>query len=334
MDLNTLLAFPGAVEEYSSDEIISILDPIKQLFDHRSESTFIDAQPDTHPESDKPKLVILGDTHGDQYTAKSAVEEFFFEKPVTVGSSPEPAPGRQLLFLGDYVDRVPRHIRNGSLGNIMYVLALKMQFPDRVVLLRGNHETFEVTPPTPHTFPDELYARYGEDGYQLLDGFKTIFRLLPLMYRTHNGVYAAHGGVFRHTKKIKELTDLERSSLKDIAPPTWSEPREYCAPRPGIGEIFNFNRAEFDDFMAGINANVMVRGHSPDLVGRTIYGGGCLTVFTTESYLHRLGERSTGAVIVDLDREIDEAGDLQLYLRSRGHWLPVKADPIEKNNKH
>ena len=42
--------------------------------------------------------------------------------------------------------------------------------------------------------------------------------------------------------------------------------------------------------------------------------------------------RNSGTV--DLDKDIDIASDLQLFLRSRGNWLPVKAEPIEKNNKH
>ena len=71
----------------------------------------------------KSPLVIVGDIHGQFYDLINIFDKF--------GYPPE----THYLFLGDYVDR-----GRFCIEVITTVLIMKINFPNAVHLLRGNHE--------------------------------------------------------------------------------------------------------------------------------------------------------------------------------------------------
>ena len=87
-------------------------------------------------------ITLVGDVHGQFYD----VLELF-----RVGGD---VPDTNYLFLGDYVDRGAH-----SVETITLLMLLKLRFPQRICLIRGNHETRQIT--QIYGFYAECQAKYG-----------------------------------------------------------------------------------------------------------------------------------------------------------------------------
>ena len=94
------------------------------------------------------KVLVVGDIHGQFYDLVEMLRKQKFGKTRT-----------KVLFMGDYVDR-------GKFQPecVAYLFALKAQFPTQVYLLRGNHETREMT--ESYDFRQQMITNYDLECYQ------------------------------------------------------------------------------------------------------------------------------------------------------------------------
>lgn len=144
---------------------------------------------------DEPNLVnipepicIVGDIHG-QYADLLNM----------ISKAGEPG-GLNYLFMGDYVDR-------GVFGVEVCILlfSLKLNFPKNVVLLRGNHESRNMT--ETFTFREEVLMRFDLEVYDL---FMEVFDAMPIAAQIAKKYLAMHGGISPQLSKLEQINSIDR----------------------------------------------------------------------------------------------------------------------------
>ena len=105
-------------------------------------------------------------------------------------------PNSSYLFLGDFVDRGYH-----SVETFLLLLCLKVRYPEKISLLRGNHESRQIT---------QVYGFYDESlrKYKSPDVWKycnDVFDLLPLSAVIDGKIFCVHGGI---SPSLLSITDV------------------------------------------------------------------------------------------------------------------------------
>jgi hypothetical protein len=118
-------------------------------------------------------IVIVGDIHGNIPDLLRIFEECGYP------------PHQKYLFLGDYIDRGLH-----SIEVITLLFALKCKFPEHIYLLRGNHETFNIS--SVYGFSKECKKRFSD---VVFTEFNSVFECLPIAAVVGRALFCVHGGI-------------------------------------------------------------------------------------------------------------------------------------------
>ena len=260
-------------------------------------------------------VYIVGDLHGNFY---DLIRIFLIaEKP----------PTSRFVFLGDYVDR-----GYYSTEVITLLLALYLQYPGHIILLRGNHEFSNIN--SMYGFKAELTKLYGIYADSLFNSFNEVFSYMPLAAVISNKIFCVHGGLSPHLKSLNDFDDFPRP-LKNYDSPiisdlVWSDPSEtvdnYEESKRGSGTYFG--AGALHKFLKENNLEKVIRAHQCVQLGvQKFANDDLLTVFSCSRYVEASNNRC-GLLFVPPDLKI------QLFSLPPGFFIERSKAMFETISSH
>eukprot|EP00928_Gymnodinium_smaydae_P061966 TRINITY_DN45915_c0_g1_i1.p1 TRINITY_DN45915_c0_g1~~TRINITY_DN45915_c0_g1_i1.p1 ORF type:complete len:331 (+),score=52.93 TRINITY_DN45915_c0_g1_i1:227-1219(+) len=239
-------------------------------------------------------VVICGDIHGQFFDLLELFQ---------IGG---PCPEKSYIFMGDFVDRGYNSVETFEL-----LLLLKIRFPANMTLLRGNHESRQIT--QVYGFYDECLKKYGNANPWKY--CTEIFDYLTLSAIVENSIFCVHGGLSPDIKLLDQIRTINRvqeipheGAFGDLV---WSDPEEIetwaVSPR-GAGWLFGDRPTRHFSRLNGLE--LIARAHQlvqegykymfcDDMPNREENKTGMLvTVWSAPNYCYRCGNVAS---ILDID---------------------------------
>eukprot|EP01059_Diplonema_ambulator_P035307 TRINITY_DN825_c0_g1_i1.p1 TRINITY_DN825_c0_g1~~TRINITY_DN825_c0_g1_i1.p1 ORF type:complete len:308 (+),score=48.41 TRINITY_DN825_c0_g1_i1:88-1011(+) len=228
-------------------------------------------------------VTIVGDIHGQFYDLRELFK---------VGGD---IPVTNYVFMGDYVDR-----GFYSVETFLLLLALKVRYPSRVTLVRGNHESRQIT--QVYGFYDECLRKYG--SVNVWRYCTDVFDFLTLSALVGERVLCLHGGLSPSINTFDQIRLIERrqevphdGAMCDLM---WSDPEDIdgwgLSPR-GAGYLFGGDVVQQFNQTNGID--LIARSHQLVMEGyKSLFNDCIVTVWSAPNYCYRCGNVAS---ILELD---------------------------------
>jgi len=221
------------------------------------------------------------------------------------------------VFNGDFVDRGLHQVEV-----IGVLLSLKVLLPDRVWLVRGNHEDRSMN--ERYGFQDACTRDLGgEFGPKVFELIQCVFDRLPVACVVAEKILCVHGGIGDGTWKLDDLRTIPRPLSGDVVTSQswifnilWSDPIEdgkdadplvfgvHESPRGGVAAQFAWNITK--TFCARNGLSLVVRSHQSKRGSRgfdVMHENMLVRVFSARDYE---GHGNDGSVLKVAYRDVED----------------------------
>lgn len=261
---------------------------------------------------------VFGDIHGQFRDLLLLFREFGFPCNVRGGD----VESVSYVFDGDFVDR-GKH----QLEVVVLMASLKIAFPGRIFLLRGNHEFKHQNK---HMGSNGFFAacnaacledvRRGEKLFETVHN--NIFDFLPFAALIADKILVVHGGIGAGNWTLEQLSKISKPITEDdvkndtthmLLNIVWSDPKDSDESMlRGVhsndrGEnIVKFGSDVTEAFCKNNNITHIIRGHQLVPEGyRIMHGGHLISLFSARNYCdHDLNDSAVVLIVKDQDGNI------------------------------
>lgn len=220
-----------------------------------------------------------------------------------------PCPDTRYVFLGDYVDRGNHGVETWTL-----LMLYKALYPDKIVLIRGNHESRSVT--QTYGFYDEIIKKYGTPAVWRY--CCDVFDCLNLGAIIDNKILCIHGGLSPDIRVLDQYRLINRRT----EPPTegpycdilWSDPEEiegWSISTRGAGFLFGEKVTKEFNHINGLD--LICRSHQLVQEGyQYFFDKNLVNVWSAPNYCYRCGNLAS---ILSLDDKLNR--EFKMFTESK-----------------
>lgn len=265
-------------EIIKESEVKELCEKAKEILFEESNVQYIEAP-----------VTVCGDIHG-QFD--DLMELFKIGKFV---------PETNYLFMGDFVDR-----GFNSVETFLLLLAYKVRYPERITLIRGNHESRQIT--QVYGFYDECLRKYG--SVNVWRYCTEVFDYISLAALIEGKIFCVHGGLSPQINSIDEIRNIDRKQevphdgiMCDLL---WSDPDSevvgFNVSLRGAGFLFGGNVVQA--FNTTNNISLIARAHQLVMEGyKPMFDNSLVTIWSAPNYCYRCGNIAS---IMELDENLNQ----------------------------